>query len=802
MNDAPEILNLEGPTLAYLEGSAPVVLDPDGDAMLRDVDTVNFENGWLVIDFAGADLDDDKVIYDDRLGIQTEAGKITLGNATFLDIGVSSVLYDGTTIGMAYLENGVGEKLEGYDDASGPGLSFDFFDTADSEAISALIQSITYENVDTVNPDEGERTIRFKMMDGDNRAPDQEWITEETSRWYEVTVVVEGKNDAPEIENLAGDTLVYPKNGGMMALDQGTPAVVFDLDSADLNGGKLTVEITNDAVPDTLGFHTLDAGITLVGNDVYYQANKIGTYDLNNDGDKLTVDLNTAQAGTESVGVLVQSIAFENTNTISPLDFDRAVRFTLADGEGAVSEDYTVTVDVQSNQVPEVIQVIPEREVSIGDMDTWSVAASFDDPDDDATNLTFSAQWVNEDGSLVSDKLPSWLLPSTNGMFIALPEANDMDDSPVWVKVIARDIPETDLNSLAETTFKVTLVEQAVNHAPNFVKINADGEPVDADDVVLSDPAAGDPVIDPNVTFTISEHEEVPTEPTDELRSVDVDAKLVAVKGWDVDDGDTATLEYRITGGNGAGNFAIDSDTGEIRVSDTGKDTPAPETADDLNFETGPKAFTLHVEVKDTGGKIGNGVVTILIQDQNDEPKAVTVPQQEVKVNQGWFYDIEDANANMGQVDIFSDEDGDILEYTATLEGGADLSTTGWLNFSSSASRFAGAPINVPVDTLYTISLTADDHEGGVTTITFEIKIVASLDHGLRDALRYLDDVDGDYFLPADGEDMEMSEMVMVADAGLVEEVSVDAEMLEALSLLDLAMVDEPAPMGDDPRNA
>lgn len=74
------------------------------------------------------------------------------------------------------------------------------------------------------------------------------------------------------------------------------------------------------------------------------------------------------------------------------------------------------------------------------------------------------------------------------------------------------------------------------------------------------------------------------------------------VTATDPDEADTLT--YSITGGNSSGAFAINPDTGEIRVAD-------PEV---LDFET-TSTFTLTVEVADNHGAIDSASVTVNLAD-------------------------------------------------------------------------------------------------------------------------------------------------------------------------------------------
>lgn len=61
-------------------------------------------------------------------------------------------------------------------------------------AVTALAQSITYENTDTSAPTTGARTVRYVLTDGDGG----------TSASYDTTVTVSAVNDAPTFGGAMG----------------------------------------------------------------------------------------------------------------------------------------------------------------------------------------------------------------------------------------------------------------------------------------------------------------------------------------------------------------------------------------------------------------------------------------------------------------------------------------------------------------------------------------------------------------------------------------------------------------------
>ncbi|QTA87848.1 DUF4347 domain-containing protein [Desulfonema magnum] len=774
VNDAPVIHNIGGDTMSYEEGEGPKVLDVGLNGYVTDVDTTEFSLGTLHVDLTVLDTDPANSNTPlEMLNINNEgsgAGQISF--AGFDEHGPKSadVFFDGVKIGVAEQSYG--------------GLEIAFNDQADEDAVSALIQNITYENTDTVNPVEGDRTIRFRMSDGFGNSadpvPDRSWMSDAFSDWYEATVNVQGVNDAPEIHDLDGETLTYYKNEGMQALDQGTDAFVTDIDSTDFAGGQLSVQIVGGGVQteDVLGISTSVAGqnISLAGDEVFYNGQQIGTYELSSDKDTLTIDFNdalndgTGATHTEAVSALIKSVGYENTSTTNPQSGERLVRFSVSDGDGGTSAYANVTVDLLGNRAPVVDEGIEDWDnLMLMGVNRFTIPNdAFTDPDLNDT-LTYTAKWLDDQGTPYGDDgdLPGWLyLNKNSGEFVA--EPTNVEDFAIFDGKIQIQVTATDTGGLsAETTFTIFQPEN-VNTAP-----------------VFTDASPG---------FMISEHEPAATGNTLEGQTVSdpavVDGKPVytslgadtePVKVEAVDPDGEPIQAYRITGGTGSGIFNIGEKTGEITLIST---TGNPDTtADDLDFETGPKVFTLEIEAEDAAGEVGTTEVVILVSDENDLPVANDIPDQTVLASRGyWSYNLDDPKTEIGQVVAFTDPDGDTLTYRAEEQGKGTLPS--WLD-DFKDGWLKGDASKVTSTTTYTIELFADDGTDEVST-TFNIEvIVASLDTELRDALRYLD-VEEDVYedLPIEGEEVEVHDVLMYAEAP-AEDAPADADIADALALLD-----------------
>ncbi|WP_172147244.1 DUF4347 domain-containing protein [Pseudomonas tumuqii] len=166
-------------------------------------------------------------------------------------------------------------------------------------------------------------------------------------------ITVSNTNAAPSIDNLAGDNPSFTEGGSAVFLDTGTAVVIADSDSADFNGGNLTVSITankqasEDVLAiDTTGTVALSAGMTL-GSSLSVGGVTIGTIAAGGTGsgsDNLIVTLNS-NATAARVSTLVQALTYSNSNTADPNTSTRTVSISVSDGDGASSSvDTTVGV--------------------------------------------------------------------------------------------------------------------------------------------------------------------------------------------------------------------------------------------------------------------------------------------------------------------------------------------------------------------------------------------------------------------------------------------------------------------------
>ncbi|WP_297325734.1 PKD domain-containing protein [Nitrosomonas sp.] len=162
---APTITNLTGDSLADGEGDGMVVIEQGANALVSDADSANFDTGTLTVSISSG-LESTE----DVLSIQNQGS-----GAGQIGVNGSDVTYQGVIIGT--FTGG----------SNGSNLVITLNDSATPVAVTALVQNIAYENVNTATPTTGTRTVRYVLTDGDGG----------TSANYDTIVTVSDLNNAP-----------------------------------------------------------------------------------------------------------------------------------------------------------------------------------------------------------------------------------------------------------------------------------------------------------------------------------------------------------------------------------------------------------------------------------------------------------------------------------------------------------------------------------------------------------------------------------------------------------------------------
>ena len=153
--------------------------------------------------------------------------------------------------------------------------------------------------------------------------------------------------------------MTWTEGDAAVALDGGGDATVSDVDSADFDGGKLTVgdhggwRVRRRRARDSRRGHRTRVQIGVSGSNVTYGGTTIGTFTGGCGGVALG-STSTPTPTPAAVQALMHDIEYNNTGGDNPTDGDRTVTWTLVDGDGTANggnDTLTMTTTVNVNPV-------------------------------------------------------------------------------------------------------------------------------------------------------------------------------------------------------------------------------------------------------------------------------------------------------------------------------------------------------------------------------------------------------------------------------------------------------------------
>ncbi len=449
---APVIGNLNGDSVSFTEGGAPVLLDAGSNATLTDSDSTDFNGGNVTVSFAANGVSGQDVLSVQNQG--TSAGQIGLSG--------TSVTWGGVSIGT--LSGGT----------NGNALVIALNASATPAAVQGLLHALTWQNTNNSEPSTLTRSISVTVNDGDGA----------TSVASTVSVNVTGVNDAPTLSATAS-TPTFTENGSAVPLFSG--AVVSTVESGQSidqltltvsnisNGASeiLTVDGTSIALTNGASGNTLTHGIA---------------YSVSISGGTATLTLSSAAGlSTSTTASLINGITYRNSSE-APTAANRVVTLTgVRDNGGttnggvnttALSIASTVSVvavnDAPVISAPATIAVTEDASatltgISFSDVDAGSatVAAAFS-----VNNGTLSA--VSSAGVTVGTASGTSLTLSGTiadiNAFIAagklsfLPASNSTTSTTLNINI--NDDGNSGSGGSLATSATTTLAISAVNDAP------------------------------------------------------------------------------------------------------------------------------------------------------------------------------------------------------------------------------------------------------------------------------------------------------------------------------------------------
>ena len=281
------------------------------------------------------------------------------------------------------------------------------------------------------------------------------------------TVTVVAVNDIPVIANLDGDSFTYNEDSGALIIDQASALTLTDVDSADFDGGNITVTITSgeDAAEDLLSFSvagTVSFASNAAGADVSVGGTTIGTLANNiTAGNDLVVNLN-ANANPVNIQALLRAITYSNTDSGAPTTGARNVRVTVTDGDGGVSANNDVTITVAG--VNDAADIGGDLTGGTIEDNGTGATGTLTVTDVDTNESTFTAQTANT---------------TTYGTFSVNTSGNwtyDLDSTKAAVQALANGATMTDIITIASvdgTQKQITITITGVNGVATITGISA-----------------------------------------------------------------------------------------------------------------------------------------------------------------------------------------------------------------------------------------------------------------------------------------------------------------------------------------
>ncbi|MEA2876326.1 MAG: hypothetical protein QOF14_1522 [Hyphomicrobiales bacterium] len=233
--------------------------------------------------------------------------------------------------------------------------------SASKDDYASALQLVTFSNTSD-NPATTDRIVNTVVNDGTSN-----------SNTAVTTIHVIGVNDAPVVDlNGAGSgtsaALAYTENDAATFI--APSGTVTDVDSANFNGGSLTVGFTANGASEDQLIVKVDGTVTIAAGTVSVGGNAVGTVSGGVNGAPLVISFNSANATQAAISTLLEHIAYSN-NSDHPSTAQREVTYTLDDGDGTANfgeniGTATATIDITSvndtpvNSVPLVAQSVNE----------------------------------------------------------------------------------------------------------------------------------------------------------------------------------------------------------------------------------------------------------------------------------------------------------------------------------------------------------------------------------------------------------------------------------------------------------
>lgn len=561
-------------------------------------------------------------------------------------------------------------------------------------------------------------SFTFSVSDGTNTV---------TGQTFSFTVAP--VNDAPTLGNLNGDTRIWSEaTGGNTGIDQGSDATLVDPDSANLNGGTITVAITGGSLAeDRLSVGAVGL-VNSSGGTITHNGTVIGTVS-GGDGATLVITFTSALVTPAMAQDVLRAILYTNTGGDNPTAGVRNLTVTVTDGDGGTSNVAGVAITVTAeNDAPSATSLpadVTVTEDTASNLDLSAVTIS--DPDSASITVTLAAGAgtlaASSGGSVTvggsgtgtltltgsAANIDAFLNTSSNVTYTGA--SNASGDNATTLSASAND------GSGSVNLGTVNIDITAVNDAPTLTGLPADRTATEdaASDLDLSAITLAD-VDSASITVTLS-----------------VGAgTLTAASGGGVSVGGSGTDTLTLTGSPAAITTFLDT-LSAVRYTGAAN-------------ANGNDADTVGITVNDGSGSISFGTVNIDITAVNDQPVLTGLAGAIRTVTEDTA-----SNLDLSAATLIDPDSGNVTltltvpagTLAASSGGGVTVSGSGsdTLQLSGSAAdlnafldtvsniTYTGAPnSNFAKDGYVTLTINGDDGTGSIGLGLVSINITPVVD--------------------------------------------------------------------------
>ena len=304
-------------------------------------------------------------------------------------------------------------------------------------------------------------------------AVDDQGTQDATPATYDVSF--DPVNDAPVVDlNGAaagtGTTVSHTEGGPQTYL--AWDATVSDVDSADFNGGSLTVAVTQGNYAGlnlSIDIQGNAAGeLWVSGNTLSYGGVPIGTISGNGNGSPLVIQFAASGVSQEAVQALVKHIRFFDTSD-NPSGIEWHVAFTLTDGDGGTST--VATADVTTTPVNDAPTTASS---ATGNPEDTPLLLSLIGQDVDGTVSFFRITTLPQNGGLFLDQAGTQPIDPDH-----IPATSNANQASIWFR--------PDPNFTGTTSFEFVAVDDQGAEDATPATYNVTFDPVNDAPVATND---------------------------------------------------------------------------------------------------------------------------------------------------------------------------------------------------------------------------------------------------------------------------------------------------------------------------